>query len=77
MRFAKMAKILSIERLGTGPFSTVDPFLFCVYHKDHYPPGNLAMEAPRRGNGMDFDPQADYRMYHGTKVPGFPQHPHR
>jgi redox-sensitive bicupin YhaK (pirin superfamily) len=56
---------------------TVDPFLFCVYHKDHYPPGNLAMEAPRVGSGMDFDPSAAYRMYHGEKIPGFPQHPHR
>ena len=73
MRFTKMAKILAVERLGAGPMPTVDPFLFCVYHKDNYPPGNKAMEAPRRGNGMDFDPHADYRMYHGTKIPGFPQ----
>ena len=77
MRFMKMAKILSIERLGNGPMSTVDPFLFCVYHKDNYPPGNQEMEAPHRGNGSDFNPQADYRMYHGSKIPGFPSHPHR
>jgi len=58
---------------------TPDPFLFCVYHKDEYPEGPIhkTMEAPYPGNGHDFDPNADYRMYHGTKIPGFPQHPHR
>jgi len=69
--------ILSMKSLGSGPMMTLDPFLFCVYHKDHYPPGNSEMEAPRMGNGQDFDPSADYRMYHGESIPGFPQHPHR
>jgi len=59
------------------PYQTLDPFLFCVYHKDDYPAGNDKMEAPRRGNGADFDWSKPYRMYHGEKVPGFPQHPHR
>lgn len=77
MRVGKMAKVLGIERLGNGPFSTMDPFLFCVYHKDKYPAGNEAMEAPRMGNGMDFNPTADYRMYHGDTIPGFPKHGHR
>eukprot|EP01098_Paradermamoeba_levis_P016321 TRINITY_DN8755_c0_g1_i2.p1 TRINITY_DN8755_c0_g1~~TRINITY_DN8755_c0_g1_i2.p1 ORF type:complete len:301 (-),score=44.17 TRINITY_DN8755_c0_g1_i2:40-942(-) len=56
---------------------TQDPFLFAVYHKDEYPAGNERMEAPRRGNGSDFNPNAPWRMYHGDKVPGFPKHPHR
>ena len=68
--------ITSVERLGF-PFRTLDPFLFCVYHKDLYPAGDELMRAPRRGNGADFDPSAPYRMYHGDRIPGFPQHPHR
>lgn len=56
---------------------SADPFLFCVYHKDNYPQGNEKMEAPYPGDGMDFTPEADYRMYHGKNIPGFPSHPHR
>merc|ERR1711934_1280272 len=64
--------VVGIDRLSDGPMHTQDPFLFCVYHKDQYPAGNGKMEAPRRGNGADFNPNAPYRMYHGKKVPGFP-----
>ena len=59
------------------PFQTPDPFLFAVYHNDDYPAGDDQLRAPRRGNGADFDPNSAYRMYHGDRVPGFPQHPHR
>jgi hypothetical protein len=59
------------------PAKTLDPFLFCVYHNDKYPAGDDKMQAPRRGNGADFNPSAPYRMYHGDRIPGFPQHPHR
>ena len=56
---------------SAGPFSTLDPFLFCVYHKDAYPAAHDdTMEAPQRGNGMDFNPNQPYRMYHGDKIPG-------
>jgi redox-sensitive bicupin YhaK (pirin superfamily) len=60
---------------------TVDPFLFCVHHLDHYPDANdhmgpnASLEA--RDIGMDFSGADGWRMYHGSTVPGFPQHPHR
>jgi redox-sensitive bicupin YhaK (pirin superfamily) len=65
--------VISIEKLGF-PFKTLDPFLFCVYHKDEYPSSATKL---RRGSGADFDFTSDYRMYHGEDIPGFPQHPHR
>ena len=75
---AKASAILTNKPLPkAGPYPTGDPLLFCVYHKDEYPQGNGKMEAPFRGNGHDFDPNQPYRMYHGSTVPGFPQHPHR
>lgn len=62
-------------------WSTVDPFLFCVHHLDHYPAadGQLAPAANLDGRsiGNDFEPRDGWRMYHGSTVPGFPQHPHR
>ena len=69
--------VKSISPLGF-PFKCLDPFLFCVFHLDNYPAGNAEnMFAPRRGNGADFDWSQPYRMYHGERLPGFPQHPHR
>ena len=68
--------ILSVSDLTT-PFETPDPFIFCVYHNDNFPAGNEKMEAPRKGNGADFSGKDGYSMYHGDKIPGFPQHPHR
>ena len=63
------------------PWSTIDPFLFCVHHDDAYPAGNehLGPAAPlhARDIGQDFSGADGWNMYHGSVVPGFPQHPHR
>lgn len=64
------------------PWRTQDPFLFCAYHLDHFPTGNEAMgldEIHKKGRmiGQDFQLKDGFRMYHGTKIPGFPYHPHR
>ncbi len=62
-------------------WQTVDPFLFCVHHNDDYPEGDEEFGpcAPLVGRnlGMDFSGRDGWSMYHGSQVPGFPQHPHR
>ncbi len=64
-----------------APWPTLDPFLFCVHHHDAYPAGDgaLAPAAPLDGRslGADFSARDGWSMYHGRRVPGFPQHPHR
>ena len=35
--------VLNVQKLADGPMETIDPFLFCVYHKDAYPAGALNM----------------------------------
>ena len=71
---------LDIFQLGF-PWQTQDPFLFCVYHLDHYPKGNADMgpdaSLDGRNLGNDFVIKDGWRMYHGTTIPGFPYHPHR
>ncbi len=60
---------------------TIDPFLFCAYHKDAYPRGNAELgpqaNLADRELGMDFTLRDGFRMYHGKSIPGFPVHPHR
>lgn len=60
---------------------TIDPFLFCAHHHDHYPSGDgqlgPAASLDGRDLGADFEGLDGWRMYHGTRIPGFPQHPHR
>lgn len=76
-----MKAIKKIKELGFQ-WQTQDPFLFCAYHLDTYPQGNedLGPDVSLAGRnlGQDFAPNPEgWRMYHGTKVPGFPAHPHR
>lgn len=63
------------------PWQTQDPFLFCVYHLDHYPKGKEDMSPAAtlegRNLGNDFTVKDGWRMYHGQTIPGFPSHPHR
>ncbi len=72
--------IKQIFKLGF-PWQTQDPFLFCVYHLDHYPKGNGELgpidSLEGRNLGNDFVVKDGWRMYHGTSIPGFPAHPHR
>ena len=62
-------------------WATADPFLFCVHHLDRYPAANEHMgpaaSLEARDLGMDFAGADGWRMYHGSTIPGFPQHPHR
>ena len=65
-----------------GPqWPTIDPFLFVAHHLDHYPHGNEALGPAAtltgRDLGSDFAGVDGWNMYHGSTVPGFPQHPHR
>jgi len=73
--------ILRIATLGPPPWETPNPFLFCVHHVDHYPRGNdahgPAAALDGRSLGQDFANKDGWNMYHGKRVPGFPQHPHR
>ncbi len=75
-----MTSIRDLVQLGF-PWEGFDPFLFTVHHLDEYPPGNdeLGPTVPLHGRnlGSDFSYLDGWSMYHGVRVPGFPQHPHR
>jgi len=73
--------VTNVRRLGFQ-WDTADPFLFCVHHEDFFPKGNgkLGPDAALlkgRDIGQDFTVKDGFRMYHGSTVPGFPEHPHR
>ncbi|MEM8926054.1 MAG: pirin family protein [Actinomycetota bacterium] len=71
------------QRVPLGPqWQTVDPFLFCANHDDRYPAGTPDLGPDPsllagRDIGQDFSGRDGWSMYHGSGVPGFPQHPHR
>lgn len=73
-------KIKTISKVS-GRLNVRDPYILAVHHYDKYPKGNgkMAPESylPSRQKGNDFAWDAEWRMYHGDKVPGFPQHPHK
>ena len=75
-----MNTVINVTPLGF-PWTTVDPFLMCVYHNDRYPKANgrFGPAASLAGHqlGQDFFNEDGWRMYHGLSVPGFPAHPHR
>jgi redox-sensitive bicupin YhaK (pirin superfamily) len=75
-----MSAVVQTVELGMQ-WPTLDPFLFCVHHVDHYPAANdrQGPAASLAGHtlGQDFEGVDGWRMYHGQVVPGFPAHPHR
>ena len=76
-----MSRVVKSSKSLGFPFSTPDPWLFAVYHKDDFPAGDEAMRVPggKRGNGADFElnERKRWRFYHGDRIPGFPMHPHK
>ena len=74
-------KVKNINKV-VGPMPIRDPFILGAYHYDLYPKGNGKMGVDAellkgKNIGQDFDRNADWRMYHGETIPGFPHHPHR
>ena len=69
--------VLQTMPLGTQ-WPTADPFLFCAHHDDTYPVANdeygPAVSLSDRQLGQDFAGIDGWNMYHGRKIPGFPQH---
>lgn len=72
-------KILAIQQFELA-LATEDPFLVTTHHNDAYPRGNDEqgpnVSLQGRNLGQDFSGRDGFSMYHGTKVPGFPVHPH-
>ncbi len=62
-------------------FFVQNPFIVAFHHRDLFPEGNGKMEPksipPGKNIGEDFDMGSPWRMYYGSRIPGFPVHPHR
>ncbi len=74
---------MSIKTIQPMEFQlhVLNPYIIAFHHRDIYPEGDNQLgpkSIPRgKNNGQDFDPNSDWRMYHGKTIPGFPVHPHR
>ncbi|MEZ4892622.1 MAG: hypothetical protein R2778_06355 [Saprospiraceae bacterium] len=72
---AEVEPILHVKPMGFM-WDTLDPFLFCVHHEDHFPKGNEemgpAVSLKGRSLGDDFIIKDGFRMYHGKKYLVFP-----
>lgn len=57
---------------------TQNPFVASMHHLDYFPKGNGKMGPYlMKKENQGFNLKADWRMYYGENVPGFPAHPHR
>lgn len=56
---------------------TQNPFVLAVHHLDYFPEGNDYLGPAKKLEQTGYDMDADWRMYYGEDVPGFPAHPHR
>jgi len=72
--------VVRVFELGR-PWTTQNPFLFCMYHMDRFPKGrdDMSPNASLTGRniGSDFSYKDGWSMYHGKHWSGFPVHPHR
>lgn len=57
---------------------TQNPFVASMHHLDYFPEGDKNMRPVKFSEeNSGFNHAADWRMYNGRNVPGFPAHPHR
>ena len=74
---------MKIKRIAPMTFKleVLNPYILCFHHNDFFPKGKSDMSPieylPNRNPNGDFDLDAPWRMYYGSKIPGFPVHPHR